>query len=409
MKRNFFIACTLLFCCAIPMQMAGKGKVKFSAQEKVELNQMIEQALGNARNQALLMARELENQEGQLPKNVDKNGKFNTSDCFWWCSGFFPGILWMLSEDQPQNKQLRQYAELFTQRVEPVRNEKHSHDVGFMLNCSFGHAYRITGDKAYLPVLSDGARNLAARFIPKAGVTRSWEPNKKWKNPVIIDNMMNMELLELIGKMEKNQRYLDIAESHAKTTMKNHYREDYSTFHVVDYDDQTGEVLHRQTAQGYADNSAWARGQMWGLYGYSMMYRETGDKTYLKQAQQVAKYLTGRSNWPEDMVPYWDFDCPDIPNTVRDASSAAIMASALIELSTFDKKSNAKRWMETAIKQLKSLASPAYTAPAGSHHGFILLHSTGSFPANSEVDIPLTYADYYYVEALLRLKKLLNN
>ena len=205
--------------------------------------------------------------------------------------------------------------------------------------------------------------------------------------------------------MQKNTYYLDIADSHAQTTIKNHYRPNYSTWHVIDYDPETGDILHRNTAQGFSDDSDWARGQAWGLYGYTMMYRETGNKLYLKQAKKVAKYLFSRTNMPEDLVPYWDYDCPDIPNTVRDASSAAIMASALIELSTLDK--SCRKWRKVAEKQLRSLSSSAYRSQLGTNHGFILMHSTGSKPGNSEVDVPLSYADYYYVEALMRLKKLL--
>lgn len=366
----------------------------------------IDKALDFATEQALFMARFLKDKDGQLPR-CTKNGVLETLGYNWWCSGFYPGLLWMLSENKPDNKELREYAELYTKRVEGARNITNNHDVGFMLNNSFGKAYRITGDEKWFEPVRDGARHLADRFMPAAGVTRSWEPNKKWKNPVIIDNMMNMEILEDVGKKDGIQQYIDIANTHAHTTMKNHYRPNYSTWHVLDYDSNTGEILHRNTAQGYSDDSDWARGQMWGLYGYTMMYRETKNKDYLKHAQKIANYLITRSNWPEDKIPYWDFDCPDIPNTVRDASSAAIMASALIELSTFDKKNNAKRWLDFATEQLTSLSSPAYTAKYGENGGFILMHSTGSLPAKSEVDVPLTYADYYYVEALLRLKKLL--
>lgn len=385
----------------------------FAKKDNVSVNNLmtlsqVNRALNSATEQALFLARSLKDKEGQLPRSIDNNGILLTKDFSWWCSGFFPGVLWMLYENQPSNKELRELAELFTKRVEGARNVTNNHDVGFMLNNSYGHAYRITGDEKWFEPLRDGAKHLADRFMPGAGVTRSWEPNKKWKNPVIIDNMMNLELLENVGKKDGIKRYIDIANTHAHTTMKNHYRPNYSTWHVIDYDANTGEILHRNTAQGYADESDWARGQMWGLYGYSMMYRETKKKEYLKQAQKVANYLTTRSNWPEDKVPYWDFDCPDIPNTVRDASSAAIMASALIELSTLDKKSNAKRWLSFAEQQLKSLSTAAYTAEIGKNGGFILMHSTGSLPAKSEIDVPLSYADYYYVEALLRLKKILS-
>jgi len=368
----------------------------------------IDEILNLATRQALSLARTLQDKEGQLPVSVEKNGVLKTRDHKWWTSGFFPGLLWLLSENQPENKELRAFAELYTKRVEAVRHITNNHDVGFMLNNSYGQAYRITGDEKWFEPVRDGAKHLSERFMPAAGVTRSWEPNAKWKNPVIIDNMMNLEILINAGKKDHIKRYIDIANLHARTTMKNHYRPNFSTWHVLDYDADTGEILHRHTAQGFSDESDWARGQMWGLYGFTMMFRETKNKCYLKHARNVAQYLTTRSNWPEDKIPYWDFDCPDIPATVRDASSAAIMASALIELSTYDKKSLAKRWRNYAEKQLLSLASPDYTANLGENGGFILKHSTGSLPAKSEIDVPLTYADYYYVEALVRLKKLIS-
>lgn len=398
--------CLIVLLSILPSQLSAK--VKISDQERQELTQMIETALAGARSQSLLMAHNLEVLDGKLPRTIDAQGRLVTADCYWWCSGFFPGLLWMLSEDCPQEPQLRQYAELFTRRVEPVRKVTDNHDIGFMLGCSYGHAYRITGDEYYMTILSEGAHNLSTRFMPAAGVTKSWGTSSRWTNPVIIDNMMNLEILELVGKKEGNQEYLKIADSHAQTTMKNHYRPDFSTWHVVDYDSETGKVVKKVTAQGFSDESAWARGQAWGLYGYTMMYDQTGNKKYLKQARNVANYLTTRSNIPEDAIPYWDYDCTDIPNTPRDASSAAITASAYLLLSQLDKKSStAQRWWDMALRQLRSLASPAYTAYPGSARGFILLHSTGSLPAKSEVDVPLTYADYYYVEALLRLKKMI--
>lgn len=372
----------------------------------LSINQ-IDSIFQHAVQQSMLLAQELQDQPDRFPKTLDEEGNLVTSDIHWWCCGFFPGTLWMLSEQQPDNLQLRELAKEFTQRVEPVKDEKGSHDIGFMLQCSYGQAFRITSDSTYLSVLRNGAKNLAGRFMPKAGVIKSWDWPKQWQNAVIIDNMMNLELLEFVGHLDNDSLLLQVADSHAQQTQKNHYRPDNSCYHVVDYDAQTGEVLNRQTAQGYADESAWARGQAWGLYGYTMMFRETGNSLYLQQAQQIAKYLIHRTNWPDDLIPYWDFDCPEIPDTQRDASTAAIMASALLELYMLDTQSQErKEWLQFAAHQLQSLSSSDYLASLGSHHGFILMHSTGHRPNGTEVDVPLSYADYYYVEALTRLKKI---
>ena len=178
---------------------------------------------------------------------------------------------------------------------------------------------------------------------------------------------------------------------------------DNSCYHVVDYDLTTGAVRKRQTAQGFADESAWARGQAWALYGYTVCYRYTKDPRYLEQAQKVYAYIFSHNNLPEDLIPYWDFDAVNIPNEPRDASSAAVIASALYEMSTYLSDS---KYTATADKIIESLSSPAYRAPIGSNGNFILMHSVGSIPHGQEIDVPLNYADYYFLEALIRKQRL---
>jgi uncharacterized protein YyaL (SSP411 family) len=182
--------------------------------------------------------------------------------------------------------------------------------------------------------------------------------------------------------------------------MKNHFRADCSSYHVVDYDTVTGQVRRRMTWQGYADSSAWARGQAWGLYGYTMCYRYTHDPAYLRQAEHIAAFILHHPRLPKDMVPYWDFDAPGIPDEPRDASAAAVIASGLYELSGYS-AANGKAYRQAADRILVSLTDH-YRAPVGADKGFILLHSTGTKPSHTEVDEPLSYADYYYMEALLR-------
>ena len=370
------------------------------------LAKVIERGLTVSTEQALLMAKELEPQEGRLPKSI-KDGQLETSDCYWWCSGFFPGELWYLYENNP-TPELKRYAELFTERLEKVQYVTSNHDVGFMLYCSYGNGYRLTKNPAYKEVLTTGANSLSTRFRPAVGAIRSWEFNKdKWQYPVIIDNMMNLELLTWASKETGDNRFRDIAVSHADKTIANHFRPDYSSYHVVSYDTITGVPHVKVTHQGYADSSAWARGQSWALYGYTMMARETGKPEYLTQAKQIARFLMNHPHMPADKVPYWDYDAPDIPNAPRDASAAAIMASALIELSQLDRSEEAHGYLEFAEQQIRSLTSPTYLAEKGTNCDFVLMHSTGHLPGNSEVDVPLSYADYYYVEALMRLKKLM--
>ncbi len=375
-----------------------------ASQPKVEpMESVIARGLNAATEQAVLMAKELENQEGKLPKSI-KDSKLETSNCYWWCSGFFPGELWYLYE-YSEKPELKKYAELFTDRLEKVQYVTDNHDVGFMLYCSYGNGLRLTGNEHYKDVLVQGARSLCTRYRPAVQAIRSWG-NGPTPYLVIIDNMMNLELLTWAGKTTGDTLFTHIATTHANTTMKNHFRQDFSSYHVIQYDTLSGNPIKKKTAQGYADESAWARGQAWGLYGYTMMARETGNKTYLNQAKHIAAFLMNHPRMPEDKVPYWDFDTPDIPNTTRDASAAAVMASALIELSQLDKSADAPTYLAYAEDQLRSLTSPEYLAAKGTNCNFALMHSTGHFKANSEVDVPLSYADYYYVEALMRLRKI---
>ncbi|MNV08016.1 Unsaturated chondroitin disaccharide hydrolase [compost metagenome] len=305
--------------------------------------------------------------------------------------------------------------------LEKEKNNKGTHDLGFMLYCSFGNALRLTGDSAaYKEILSTGAASLATRFHVAPQTIRSWDGGKNWDDqpwtyPVIIDNMMNLEFLTEVSKMTGDKRYRDIAITHANTTMVNHYRKDYSSYHVVDYNPKDGRIISRKTAQGAFDESAWARGQSWGLYGYTMMYRETGDKKYLEQARHIAQFYLNHPNLPKDLIPYWDMDqnklTPDSKyysqKDLRDVSTASVTASALLELAQYTTGSESQLYISKAEQMLRSLSSKPYKADYKEAGGYVLKHSVGSIPHKTEVDVPLTYADYYYVEALVRYDRLL--
>lgn len=320
-----------------------------------------------------------------------------------WTSGFFPGVLWYLYE-HTQDPIWKQEAEKHTRLIEDEQYNGKTHDMGFKVYCSVGNGYRLTGDEHYREVLIQAAKTLATRFNPVVGCIRSWDHNSdKWDFPVIIDNMLNLELLFNATKLTGDSSFYKIAVSHANTTMKNHFRNDYSTYHVIDYDPKTGAVRKRNTHQGYQDESTWARGEAWALYGYTMCYRETGDHRFLEQANQIAQWLFSHRNMPDDLIPYWDFDAPEIPDEPRDVSAAAVIASALLELSSFSREKES--YLQKAHKILSNL-SQHHVSKEGENKGFILLHSTGSKPSNTEVDKPLSYADYYFLEALLRVKQM---
>ncbi|MGK6350312.1 glycoside hydrolase family 88 protein [Parapedobacter sp. DT-150] len=336
-----------------------------------------------------------------------------TSDTEWWTSGFYPGSLLYLYE-YSGDEQLLQLAKDKLGILEKEKHNKGTHDLGFMLYCSFGNALRLTGDTAaYKEILLTGAESLISRYNPTVKAIRSWEG---WTYPVIIDNMMNLEFLTQASKLSGDPKYRDIATTHANTTIKNHYRPDYSSYHVIDYNPTDGSIVAKKTAQGAYDESAWARGQAWGLYGYVMMYRETGDQTYLDFAKNIAAFLLNHPNMPDDLVPYWDFNAPDLPTDSpyaaeykanRDASAAAVMASALVELSTHTEGEESANYLAKAEQILQTLSAVPYKAEIGTNGGFILQYSVGSIPHGSEIDVPLTYADYYYIEALMRYKRLL--
>jgi hypothetical protein len=377
-----------------------------SCNKEKPLNKIINKSLAFSAKQYTLMADIMKDKPDLLPRTIDTSGALVVSNSGWWTSGFFPGSLWYLYEYSKDEK-IKEAAIRMTSIVEKEKNNTGTHDLGFMLYCSFGNGFRLSGNQSYKDVLLTGARSLSTRFRPNIGCIQSWGSRKGWQCPVIIDNMMNLELLMWAFNQTSDSSFYHIAVSHADTTMRNHFRPDYSTWHVVSYDTITGRVEAKQTAQGAADGSSWSRGQSWGLYGYTVMYRETGLERYLDQAQHIADYLINHPNMPEDKIPYWDYNAPGIPDAKRDASAGAIMASALIELSGFVAPEKKDQFLAIAEKQIRSLASPEYMAKKGENADFILMHSVGSLPGKSEVDVPLSYADYYFIEALLRYKKLL--
>jgi len=329
-------------------------------------------------------------------------GKYEFSNSGWWCSGFYPGTLLYLYEETKDQSLLTE-AERILKVLEKEKNNTTTHDLGFMMFCSFGNANRIAPKPEYKEILLTSARSLITRFNPKVGCIKSWD-GKPGEFLVIIDNMMNLELLFWATRVSGDSSFYKIAVTHAETTMKNHFRPDYSSYHVINYNSETGAIQQKRTAQGAADESAWARGQTWGLYGFTVMYRETKDPKYLEQAKHIAEFLLNHPNLPADKIPYWDFNAPGIPNALRDASAGSIMAAALIELADYvDAKSKAK-YLQVTETQLQTLSNSTYKAAPGTNGGFILKHGVGHLPGKSEVDVPLTYGDYYFIEAMIRYK-----
>lgn len=334
-----------------------------------------------------------------IPRSLEKDGSLIATGSRSWTSGFYPGQLWQLYEHS-QKAELKEAASQWTAFIEKEKYDTHTHDLGFKVYCSFGHGYRLTQSEAYKEVILQTSKTLIERFDEKIGCIRSWDFNADvWQFPVIIDNMMNLEMLFEATRLSGDSTYYHIAHQHALMTLKNHIREDYSTYHVIDYDTLSGEVRLRQTHQGFSDSSSWSRGQAWNLYGFSMAYRETGDKRFLAQAKGVAQYFYTHERMPEDLIPYWDFDAPNIPNEPRDASAAAIATCGLLMLCEWATDAEKKQYLDWADKSLHVLCSDAYQATTAP---YLLTHSVGSVPGSSEIDVPLVYADYYFIEALMK-------
>lgn len=375
------------------------------------LNAKIDDALRLAQNQYSGMAEHLE--EGKYPKTYHANSDtFETSGSGWWCSGFYPGTLLYLNEAFNQPK-LKLEIDRVLNDLKKEQYNTTTHDLGFMMYCSFGNAERLNPNQEYKEILMNSAKSLVTRYNDTVKSIRSWDSapwNKAGKGDlvVIIDNMMNLELLFWATKNSGDSLYYNIAVNHADKTIENHFRKDYSSFHEVIYDEKTGAVKAQITNQGAADGSAWARGQAWGLYGYVVMFRETKNTKYLKQAMAIADFILNHPNLPDDLIPYWDFNAPNIPDAYRDSSAAAIIASALLELQNYTDGAIKETYKTKARTILENLLEPEYLAEEGSNGGFILKHGLGNMPNNTEIDVPLTYGDYYFVEAMLRYKKVEN-
>ena len=342
-----------------------------------------------------------------MPRNImasDNSWHCRKADKAEWCGGFWPGVLWY-DYEATKNEEIRRQAEKFTASLEFLSHTPaYDHDLGFLMFCSFGNGYRLTNNPKYKQVILDTADSLATLFNPKVGTILSWPRNVSYYggHNTIMDNMINLEMLFWAAKNGGDKKLYDIAVRHAETTMKHQFRDDYTSYHVAVYDTISGDFIKAVTHQGYADSSMWARGQSWAIYGYTMVYRETRDPKFLDFAQKVTDVYLSRL--PEDYVPYWDFDDPAIPDAPRDASAACVVASARLDLQNYVDAEKSKTYKEAATKMLTSLSSDRYAC--GDSKPAFLMHSVGHWPAGSEIDASIIYADYYYLEALLRLKKL---
>lgn len=416
LRTECYLLLIAFFTTLHPVSFA---QVKTSLQPEPALFKTVSSALQESVSQYKFLMTQVA--PGVLPRTF-QDGRLATVNPPAWISGFYPGTLLYLYEYSGDST-IRQEAFSRLQLLEQLKTVTANHDLGFMMYCSYGNAWRLTGNPQYKSILVRAAQSLATRFDPQMNCIKSWNQvksldGKRMLNfPVIIDNMMNLELLFFASKATGEPYYRDIAVKHAETTMANHLRADYSCYHVINYDPQTGNAVNKETQQGFSDNSTWSRGQAWGIYGFTMVYRETKEKKFLEVARKMADHFLDHPNLPADKIPFWDFnvnqpgyvpqwkyDRDKYPVVPRDASAAAITASALIELAGYVEGALSKKYMQAAEDMLQSLSSPAYRSAPKANGGFLLMHSSGGVPGNVEVDVPLSYADYYYVEAMMRYR-----
>lgn len=393
------VAALILSSCYSVNKKPIKKEITERVTSKISIDEILDQNVSKTK-ETLGTLSEINN----FPRNIP-NGKtaWEFVDVKDWCSGFWPGVLWYAYE-YSGDEYIKQEAERFTQPIKTIAySPAQDHDIGFMVYCSYGNAYRLTGNEEYKKILLSAADTLATLYNPNVGSIHSWPMKEQYPHNTIIDNMMNLELLFWAAKNGGNKRLYDIANSHAKVTMKYIVRPDNAVYHLGEFDDKTGAFIKGHAHQGYADESMWARGQSWGIYGFAISYRETGNKEFLETSIRLADHFLERL--PEDGIPFWDFDDPKIPNAPKDASAAAVAACGMLELYNLVNNEKLKdKYLMAATKFVNILSSEKYLS--GDKNQAILLHSTGHHPKNSEIDVPIIYADYYYMEALLRLKKI---
>ena len=315
----------------------------------------------------------------------------------YWCNGFWIGMLW-LAYTVTKNDKFKRKAYELCKLIEPRKNRNKIHDLGFLFFPSFCAGYDITKDEYLKSVALTAADSLLSRFNDKIrAITVLGEPENS--GLVAIDTMMNLPLLWWAYEKTGNQEYYDTACKHAFTTMQYFVRGDGSTYHIVEFDPNSGQVVRITTLQGYNAESCWSRGQAWGIYGFALAYNYTKREEFLKTAEKLADYYI--ANCPSDYVPCWDFNDPKIPNTIRDSSAAAITVCGLLDLSDAEPdKTKAENYEEIAYKILTSLSQNYLTFGLNSHG--ILLH--GCFHKSNDIatDSSLIFGDYYYMEALIK-------
>ena len=391
------------------------------AQNKLDAKQGldVDKQLQYCHKQVCRALEELKQKDGSYdytmePRNILKGDKQKGWNCRKatpeeWCDGFWPGILWM-DYQNTKDEAVRKAAEGYTESLKGIAYRPcYDHDIGFLMFCSYGKGYEVNHSQEYKNVILASADSLATLFNPIVGTILSWPREVKprnWPHNTIMDNMMNLDMMFWAARNGGNKLLHDLAVTHAKTTMQNHFRPDGSCYHVAVYDTINGNLIKGVTHQGYSGDSMWSRGQSWAIYGYTMVYRYTRNKMFLDFAQKVTDiYIKRLKETSDDFIPLWDMD--DSRGTMgapKDVSAACVVADALLELQKYVGGEKGEEYKQFALQTLAQLSTSKYQS--GKKNVAFLMHSTGHHPAGSEIDASIIYADYYYLEALNRVKNI---
>lgn len=342
----------------------------------------------------------------QVPWAVSKDLVFEATPNDYWTSSFWLGMLFLAKEatgDGSFDDIISNQMASFTERLDK-KIGLDTHDIGFLYTLSAIADYKVNGNEESAKLAVQAADELMTRYNEKAGIIQAWGnlADENENGRMIIDCLMNLPLLYFASQMTGDDRYRKAATRHAKQTQKYIIRDNSTTYHTYFFDRQTGEPVRGETAQGYSDDSCWARGQAWGIYGFSLSYLYTGDKSFLKSAEEIADYFI--SQLPTDHVVYWDLVFNDGSDEERDSSAAAIAACGLLELAKHLPLSHPKRttYEETAVKIVKSL-SGSYTTKGIPQANGLLQHGVYDKNSNKGVDESTIWGDYFYFESLIRL------
>lgn len=398
-RRHLPVALLAALAVLVPVLPAGGAALPTAAAgtREVRSEVLFREARQFALRQLARTDRRL--RPGRFPTVAPPGERWHTSGTNGWLAGFFPGQLWMAYELTGK----RSWARRADARQEPLTvraDDTSTHDLGFLLQTSFGRQAALTGRDRPRAVTRRAAAALAARWVPRVGATRSWN-GPDGQVTVIVDNLVNLELLFAASRSGGRPEWHQMAVQHALTTAAHHLRPDGSTTHVVRFDETSGRPVWKGTVQGRHDESTWARGQSWAVHGFTTAYRESGDPRLLDAARRTADFVLGHV--PRDGVPYWDYDAPSGGDRTRDTTAAAVLASGLLELARLDPDAARRAaYAAQGLRTLRSLAGPRYLAkgtrsPALLRHG----HHSPTYP-----DSGVTYGDHYLVEALLRAQLL---